>query len=324
PAYAVALPARLFGLSTATTFILLAPLAAFLSALALFWLVALVTKDDRVAAACVPCVLCLGALATAQGAARTLLHLQAPIYVYLPFLRRYEPAVSFPLFFLFCALVWRALTQTKRRAVCWSIALAALSFWLLVFSYFYLWTAAAAWLACLTLLWLVARPDDWRACLWKLIGTGLLASLALLPYLLLLTHRAATTDAVQGLAYSHAPDLTRRPELFGFLILCALVLAVWRGRIAGREPAALFAVSCALIPFLVFNQQIITGRSLQPMHYDQFIANYAALLGACLAATLIWRGTNQAARTVPVRALVLVALLAFGVGLMETLVETKR
>src|SRR5205085_6252504 len=290
PAYAVALPARLFGLSTATTFILLAPLAAFLSALALFWLVALVTKDDRVAAACVPCVLCLGALATAQGAARSLLHLQAPIYVYLPFLRRYEPAVSFPLFFLFCALVWRALTQTKRRAVCWSIALAALVFWLLVFSYFYLWTAAAAWLACLTLLWLIARPDDWRAHLRVLICTGLLAAGALLPYLLLLTRRAATTDAVQGLAYSHAPDLTRRPELLGFLILCALTLAIWRGRIAWREPASLFAISFALIPFLVFNQQIITGHSLQPMHYDQFLANYAALLGACLAATIIWRG----------------------------------
>src|SRR5437763_2334302 len=113
PAYLVALPARLFGLSTATMFILLAPLAAFLSALALFWLVALVTGDDRVAASVVPCVLCLGALATAQGAARTLFHLQAPIYIYLPFLRRYEPAVPFPLLFLFCALVWRALAQRE-------------------------------------------------------------------------------------------------------------------------------------------------------------------------------------------------------------------
>ncbi|PYS88580.1 MAG: hypothetical protein DMF64_20190 [Acidobacteria bacterium] len=324
PAYAVALPARLFGLSTATMFILLAPLAAFASALALFWLIALVTKDDRVAAACVPVVLCLGALATAQGAARTLLHLPAPIYVYLPFLRRYEPAVSFPLFFLFCALVWRVLTHTRRRAVWWSIAFAALVFWLLVFSYFYLWTAAAAWLACLTLLWLAARPDDWRTGLWRLLGTGLLAALALLPYLLLLARRATTTDAVQGLARSHAPDLTRRPELFGFVILLALALAAWRGRIAWREPATLCAASFALVPFAVFNQQIVTGRSLQPMHYEQFIANYAALTAACLAATLIWRGPHSTSVRTQTRALVLVALLAFGVGLMETLVETKR
>lgn len=44
PAYALALPARLFNLSAATAFILLSPLAAFASTLALFWLLLSATR----------------------------------------------------------------------------------------------------------------------------------------------------------------------------------------------------------------------------------------------------------------------------------------
>lgn len=62
PAYLIALPARALGLSTVTAFILLVPLVTFSAALALFWLLALVTGDESAAAAFVPLVLCLGRL----------------------------------------------------------------------------------------------------------------------------------------------------------------------------------------------------------------------------------------------------------------------
>src|ERR1041384_7933529 len=46
PAYLIALPARSLGLSTATAFILLAPIVAFTTSLALFWLLALLMAGE--------------------------------------------------------------------------------------------------------------------------------------------------------------------------------------------------------------------------------------------------------------------------------------
>ena len=63
PAYVLAMPARVFSLSSATTFILLRALAAFLATLALFWLLVLITGDTQLAASGAIAVLCLGGLA---------------------------------------------------------------------------------------------------------------------------------------------------------------------------------------------------------------------------------------------------------------------
>jgi hypothetical protein len=56
PAYLVALPARLFGLSAPTTFILLTAIIAFTAVLSLFWLLDTVTNNARLAAAAAPCI----------------------------------------------------------------------------------------------------------------------------------------------------------------------------------------------------------------------------------------------------------------------------
>ncbi|MDQ1613389.1 MAG: hypothetical protein QOG00_3320, partial [Pyrinomonadaceae bacterium] len=61
-----------------------------------------------------------------------------------------------------------------------------------------------------------------------------------------------------------------------------------------RERGARLAASFALTPFAVFNQQVLTGRSLQPVHYEQFISNYVSLLSLTLACVLVSR--NCAAR----------------------------
>jgi hypothetical protein len=53
-----------------------------------------------------------------------------------------------------------------------------------------------------------------------------------------------------------------------------------------------FAASFAITPLLVLNQQIITGRSLQPFHYEWFIANYLSLAGLVLTSIFLWRGRD--------------------------------
>ncbi len=322
PAYMIALPARALGVSAPTAFIILTAAVAFLSTLALFWLILLVTRDERLAAAGALVVICLGTYAVLYAPLRTLAGLDTTYtYEYFPFLRRYVPALPFPFFFVFCALVWRA---TEKRASRAAGVLAGVTFGLLVFSYFYLWTAAAAWLACFILLSLAARREGRWKTLAPFVPVVLTALAALVPYAVLLSRRSPTMDTVQLLAQTHAPDFSRSSIKLGLIVCAALGLAAWRGRVEWRDRAVLLAASFALTPLVVFNQQVLTGRSLQPLHYELYIAKYLALLALVLAIALIRRGRAGVWRPFRTPALACAALVALGWGMFETAVETKR
>ncbi len=318
PAYLVALPARLVGVSSSTAFIVLAVLAPFLACLAIFWLLFNLTRDGKLAAGGSVIILCFGALAAGQGLIHVLV--SGDQYSFLPFLRRYEPAAPFPLFFVFCTFVWKSLNDDHRHSLACAAA-AGLALDVLIFSYFFLWTAAFAWFACLALLWFAAYPNRLRRDIKSFVAVFLLGVAALAPYVVLLSRRSATMDAGQKLTISHAPDLFRVPELIGFLTIAFIVFGHLRGRINWRTTETLFAASFALMPLVVFNQQVITGRSLQPFHYEQFIANYVALVGLVVASAIVSRGKEGA----PIRyrlvgRLVFVALWWAG---MEVLAPTK-
>lgn len=172
PPFMIALPARALGISTSTAFILLAPLMAFASSLAVFWLLYQITKSEVTSAAGVLIVLLCGRLISESPLSAE----QA--YSSFAFLRRYIPALPFPLFFLFCGFVWRAFVDKSKAR----IVAAGVFFALLIYSYFYLWTAAAAWFFCFAILWLIAHPEDRRSA-WKyiLILAGV-SFCALMPY----------------------------------------------------------------------------------------------------------------------------------------------
>lgn len=322
PAYALALPSRALGITASTAFIWLMPLAGFASALALFWLLVSVTRQDQLSSAGAVFVLCLGTLVGGHGQVVAWFGLK-PLYNYLIFLRRYQPSASFPVFFIFCALVWKALAgASKRTAIVWAICAAA-AFAVLAFSYFYLWTAAAAWLGCLFALWLFARPEGWRRGLKLLSLTGVLSLCALVPYALLLSHRAQTMETVEALSVSRRLDLFRLPELIGLAVFSVLLLMARRGALVWRDKRALMAASFALMPLVVFNQQALTGRSLQPIHYEMFAANYSALLSIVLAATAIRGALQGGARLFSRRALFWIALAAFEWGAYEAFVAAS-
>ncbi|MCA1614383.1 MAG: hypothetical protein LC800_09660, partial [Acidobacteria bacterium] len=341
PAYALALPARLLGLSASTVFIILSPLAAFASTLALFWLLLCATRDARFAAAAALAVLCLGGFATGHK----LLHLLAGVPVShtpLPFLRRYVPAAPFPFFFLFCAFAWRALAAraTTTRGALASTLPAALCFAALVYSYFYLWTAALAWVICLALVRLAAPGGARSRALKTLAALAALSAVTLAPYFVLLARRAPALDTSQGLVFTRAPDLLQVSELAGLATLAALYVCARRGRLSLGDPPALLAASFALLPFVVFNQQLLTGCALQPLHYELFVTNYCWSLAALLTLRLARRGgktddahdrsspdaraarAGSAAAFSP-RALAFIAAAAFAVGAFESVAATR-
>jgi hypothetical protein len=94
-------------------------------------------------------------------------------------------------------------------------------------------------------------------------------------------------DEAQILTFTHRPDLLRIPEIVGAFILGAIIVGVRQKKIALSEPRVIFTASFALLPFLVFNQQLITGRSIQPFHYEILIANYVVLVSLVLVAGLL-------------------------------------
>jgi hypothetical protein len=323
PPYTIALFARAFGLTAQSMMVLTGAVAAFATALALFWLLGMLTQDERIAATAALMTLCLGTLACAQGAIIQLMD-RGWAYPYLPFLRRYLPALPFPVFFIFCALVWRSIRNENQRAFYLQAAGAGLAFAALVYSYFYLWTTALAWLACFAALLLIAKPDGWKRDFKSLATTGAIALTSLVPYAMLLSNRAETMDSVQLLTFTRRPDLFRPPALIGMAVIIILVYAVGRGRIHWRNRQTLFAAAFALTPLVVFNQQIITGRSLQPIHYEVFIVNYVAAFAAVLTLALVLKRADGAGarRKLSSRALVFIAVATFGWGVVEADITT--
>jgi len=320
PAYLIATPARVFGLSSSTAFIALGFLAPLLASLALFWLIQNLTQDHRLAATGSIVVLCFGALAAGEGAIQLVGN--SVQYAFLPFLRRYEPGAVFPLYFVFCTLVWKSL-KAQHHNLAWAIT-AGVVLDALIFSYFYLWTSAVAWLACLAILWLIAHPKAFLKHAAPFITIALLAIGALIPYAVLLSRRSTTMDTGQKLTLTHAPDLFRAPELLGGAVIFLIIMMTARGKINWRAPEILFATSFALMPFAVFNQQVITGRSLQPFHYEAFIANYVTLVGAFVIIVTIRRSVNTASLTMLHRFAVRLAVVALMWACLEVIVIPRH
>ncbi|HEY6805530.1 MAG TPA: hypothetical protein VI306_18275 [Pyrinomonadaceae bacterium] len=271
PPYVLAGLAKLFHLSASQTFVLLVPLIVISAVLVIYKLVLDITQNTSLAAASGVGVLCLGSL---------LVHYSD----FLPFLRRYEPAFPFPICLLLFLLVWKSLTRPNYL---WSIG-AAFTFVILIYSYFFLWTAAAAWLLCILLLWFVARSSDRRITLRTAACFVVIGGLGLIAYVWLLSQRASTMDQAQVLELTRTPDLLRVPELVGTAVLLIITFFAKTKKLEWREPRVLFVISLALAPFVIFNHQILTGRSLQPFHYTQFIANYMVTLAVFLLSGILW------------------------------------
>ncbi len=293
PPTLLAIPARAFGLDASQTFILLSALAGFFTALSLFWLLALLTEDNRFAFVGALLILFGGALAAGNGAIAEFAG-RGAAYPFFPFLRRYIPAAAFPFFFALFGFVWLSVKSSFNRAKYLCVVCAALCFAVLVFSYFYLWTTAAAFLFLLTLLWFVLRPENWKKDLRFIILIDFLSALALVPYTFLLSMRAPGTDSIQLLVLTHAPDLLRFCSVLCQFAIFLIALAVWFNFARLKSATTVFLLALALVPFAVFNQQVISGRSLQPFHYEYYVVNYIAALVVVLTIFLFIKNIRAA------------------------------
>ena len=290
PAYAVAIPARLTGVSVETAFIIMTPLLAFVSAFLVFSLVARVTGVREAAATSVMIVFCLGSLARGWWLV-TLFGGRGLPPIPFPFARRYEPLLPFPLFFIFCFCLWIVLTCSRLRTMYLSVAAATATFAVLLFSYYFLWTGALALLLSLLFVLLISRPTGYKTASVRFGLLLLFCGLTLVPYVWLLSHRHQSIDVHTAVTLTHAPDL--RPVCLFTLALVAVLIGLIKGSLVSKTHASLFTLSLALAPMVMLNQQVITGRSVQPLHYELFIANYVFLLAGSLTLGLLVRNMRS-------------------------------
>ena len=323
PAYFTALPARALGLNVSTAFILLAIFIAAASTLALYKLLLATTGDEAVSALGPIIVLCFGTAVAFQGELRHLIEGRV-LTDFLPFLRRYQPGAAFPLFFVFCLLIWRAVGSTELKRTALFAVAAGLVFGVLVFSYFYLWTAAAAWLFCFVMLAVILNRSNIKSSLVTVGVLSVLSAAALIPYFYLLSQRSPELDQVQLLSFTRMPEFTS-PSMWIGIAVAALALFLFRKDERASSNRFLMIFSLALTPIILFNQQVVTGRSLQPVHYELFIANYMVLTAAViLGSEWLSRGNVEAEQPRFQRVVAYFAMAAFAWGAFEAYGSSRR
>lgn len=314
--YTLAIPARILGINAPWAMTIGGALAGFFAALACFWLIGRITGDSLFAMTGTLVILAGGAIMAGEGAIGEITG-WSYAYPYFPAFRRYIPAVPFAAFFAMMVLVWLLLTTEDMRKRIIYCVLASFCFSFMVFSYFYTWTTAAAWLGATFAIWVLVRPEGFKKDFKAFIALGTGCLLALIPYAYLLSKRSHTMDDVQLLVNTHAPDFARVPEYISFFVLAILALGIALKRISIKERETLFAFSFALVPIIVFNQQVITGRSLQPIHYQVFIGNYVAGLALIVSLGILLKKMDWFKSFAPKIILPVIALLAVIWGFVE-------
>ncbi|MDM7923033.1 MAG: hypothetical protein QUS14_12095 [Pyrinomonadaceae bacterium] len=321
--YTLAIPARIFGIGAPWAMTLSGVIAGFLAALAVFWFIGRLTGDPWFGMAAGLGVFAFGTLASGEGAILEVLF-DGFSYPYFPGFRRYIPAMAFPAFFVLVGVVWKLLGTkdgegepgSERRQTL-LILLGIGCFAYTVYSYFYVWTTAAAFLACVFAVWLAERPEGWKRDLRVLTTLGVGCVLTLIPYAYLLSQRSDTMDHVQLLVHTRAPDLFRFPEYVAFAVLVLVIAGMALKWVEIRDRRVLFTLALAVVPFVLFNQQIITGRSLQPIHYQVFIGNYVAALSLFAAIGTLWNSGFGQGRVLPKLACAAITFIAVIWGVVE-------
>jgi len=293
-----------------------------LTALAIFWLSFLITRNTWLSAAAVLTVVAGGALISGIGVIGEFSEGGAA-YPYLPFLRRHIPSMSFPFLFALFGCLWNGLhAERSGKMLRWAL-LSAGCFAVLMFSYFYLWTTAASVMLVLSIV-VLSGPGENRMRSFKFFASF---GIAVLPfavmYLLLIAGRSSTIDRTQLLVLTRQLDLYRNIEIIGIVLGIAsgaILIAKFR-KVTWFEGS--FVAAFSLMPLVVFNQQVLSGRSLQPFHYEYYSANYVVVLAAILLFALAVR--ELASRWTPIIVGLSVVVIAgsAGWGIFETVQTTK-
>lgn len=180
-----------------------------------------------------------------------------------------NPAMIFIPFFGFLVSFWFFYTKRDWRLGVLSAFLLGLNF----YNYFYSWTYLYAFGGFLVLLFLLQRNR--REAL-RISGVFLGALVVAIPYGINLYHAAqystfADVGMRQGIIFTHSPAFV------GVIVIASVVVFLfWFPREDNKK--YLFWLALLLTPFVTLNQQIFTGKEMQPAHYHWYFHKTIAFL----------------------------------------------
>lgn len=251
---------KTFFLDLNNTVLLTRFLFAFLGFLAVYGFVFLISKAKLTALAAATAV-CLARSLLSRGAFFTLLQGGSPTAAFLDFYRPVQPQANFLFFFGFLLFFWLFFEKKQRI---WGV-ISALILGLSFYVYPYTWSFIYAFLGvlCLILIFQKKWPDVKRIIIMTLGGIFIA-----LPYFLNV-YRATLHPYFEEATLRFGLIETHQPIL-GFLVLSIFIIFLlffprkWPERY-------IFSLALFIAPFIVLNQQIITGKNFNSGHYHWFI-----------------------------------------------------
>ncbi|MBI2625267.1 MAG: hypothetical protein HYW70_02960 [Candidatus Nealsonbacteria bacterium] len=198
----------------------------------------------------------------------TLLRGEALGTTFLDFFRPVQPQTNLLFFFAFLFFFWLFFEKKQWR---WG-GVSALIFGLSFYVYPYTWTFLSAFLGVLIIILFFKRRlrDAKKIALMAL--TGIIIAI---PYFL---------NLYRALLHPYFTDATRRfgiiegrPLIIGFLLPALFIIFLLFFPKKWKEQFV-FSLALLLSPFLVLNQQLITGKTMATGHYHWFISRPIALV----------------------------------------------
>lgn len=250
---------QIFSLDINNTFLLSRLVLSFVVFFLIYGFVFLLSRDKLVALSSTAVLLLADSILSFSGLS-VILRGVSPDH-FLRLARPVNPAMIYFFLFSFLASFWLFYREKKWVYGIISGIILGLNF----YAYFYTWTYLYAFGA-LLVLFLFVR-SEWREAF--RIGTVFLLGLIVaIPYFVNL-YRASLFPTFEELGYRSGIILTHQPLFIGFAVIAALAvfLLFFPKDDKGKY---FFGLAILLTPLVTMNQQILTGKIIEPDHYHWF------------------------------------------------------
>ncbi len=313
----VAYLGKMFFLDLNNTILLARFLFAFLVFLVVYGFVFFISKEKLIALAASSAVCLANSLISPRGIF-ALLQGEPPGTTFLTLYRPVQPQVSFLFFFGFLLFFWLffdALIKLNIKKLWIWGAVSTLILGLSFYIYPYTWTFLYAFLGVFFLILIFQKKwQDAKRTLYVVFG-GIIISI---PYFLN-TYEASLHPHFWEIIIRFRYIVTRQP-IFGFLVPSLFVIFLvlfpkkWKSQF-------IFSLALLIAPFIVLNQQLITGRVLSIGHYHWYFHQPLAiifLIIILLYQTKLWQDKLKLFKSISVSKIL--AFLIIGVSIYTGIV----
>ena len=255
----VAYAGSIFNLEINNTLLLSRFVLPFIIFLLIYGFVFLVSRDKLAALASSIVLLLADSVLSYSGITRLLQGVSPDHFLRLA--RPVSPAVIYLFLFAFLLPFWQFYRKGNWKYGAFSAVVLGLNF----YNYFYTWTYLYAFGSILILLFIIQR--NWKQAL-RIGSVFVGGAIVAIPYFINM-YRAYQFPTFKDLGISSGIILSHQPLFMGSSVIIALLFFILLFPRRDKEKY-LFGLAILLTPFLTMNQQVLTGRLMQPDHYHWF------------------------------------------------------